>query len=57
MFCGNAPREWLRKYNKYFLVNKNLDEQKMFVVEMFLEGKADNWFQEIKLEKPRITWT
>ena len=23
---------------------------------MFLEGKADNWFQGIKLEKPKLTW-
>ena len=23
---------------------------------MFLKEKADNWFQGIKLEKPRLSW-
>nr|XP_027126124.1 uncharacterized protein LOC113742491 [Coffea arabica] len=27
------------------------------MVEMFLEGKADNWFQEVKLERPNLSWT
>ncbi|XP_027183819.1 uncharacterized protein LOC113782107 [Coffea eugenioides] len=27
-----------------------------FLVEMFLEEKVDNWFQGIKLEKPKLTW-
>ena len=56
MFSGKNPREWIRKFNKYFLLNKVTEEHKLLVVEMFLEGRADNWFQGIKLEKPRLTW-
>ena len=25
-------------------------------MEMFLEGKVDNWYQSIKLEKLRLSW-
>nr|XP_027099356.1 uncharacterized protein LOC113718666 [Coffea arabica] len=56
LFSGENPREWIRKCNKYFLLNKVPDEHKLLLVEMFLEGRADNWFQGIKLEKPRLTW-
>lgn len=28
----------------------------MDVIEVYLEGKVDVWFQGVKLEKCRITW-
>lgn len=44
MFRGDNPREWVRKCNKYFLLNKISKDHKLLVVEIFLKGKADNWF-------------
>ncbi|XP_071917152.1 uncharacterized protein [Coffea arabica] len=32
------------------------DEHKVDVIEMYLEGKADKWFQGVKIEKPRLNW-
>ncbi|XP_071926629.1 uncharacterized protein [Coffea arabica] len=55
MFNGEKPYEWVKKCNKYFMLNKIPEDHKLLVVEMFLEGKADNWFQGIKLEKPKLT--
>lgn len=44
-FSSGNPREWLRKCQKYFLNYQVPENQKLGMVEMFLEGKADNWFQ------------
>ena len=55
MFCGDNSREWLRKCNKYFLLNKIPEDQKLQVVEMFLSGRANNWFHRAKLEKPNMS--
>ena len=52
MFAAGNPREWLRKCQKYFTNYQIPDNQKVEMVEMFLEGKADNWFQGVKLERP-----
>nr|XP_027093474.1 uncharacterized protein LOC113713862 [Coffea arabica] len=57
MFVAGNPREWLRKCQKYFLNYQIPDNQKVEMVEMFLEGKADNWFQGVKLERPHLSWT
>lgn len=56
MFSGENPREWVRKCNKYFLINRTTEEDKLLLVEMFLDGKVDNWFQGIKLERPNLNW-
>nr|XP_027120832.1 uncharacterized protein LOC113737890 [Coffea arabica] len=56
MFSGENPREWIRKRNKYCRNYQIPEDQKVEVIEMYLEGKADNWFQGIKLEKPDLTW-
>lgn len=42
MFSSGSPREWLRKCQKYFLNYQIPVNQKVDLVEMFLEGKADN---------------
>ncbi|XP_027183746.1 uncharacterized protein LOC113782033 [Coffea eugenioides] len=57
MFAAGNPREWLRKCQKYFVNYQIPDNQKVEMVEMFLEGKADNWFQGVKLERPQLSWT
>nr|XP_027067626.1 uncharacterized protein LOC113693266 [Coffea arabica] len=56
MFSAGNPREWLRKCHKYFLNFQILACQKVDLVEMFLDGKADNWFQGVKLAKPGLNW-
>ncbi|XP_071918893.1 uncharacterized protein [Coffea arabica] len=57
MFTGENPREWIRKCNKYCLNYQTPEDQKVEVIEIYLEEKADNWFQGIKLEQPGMTWS
>lgn len=57
MYAAGNPREWLRKCQKYFLNYQIPDSQRVEMVEMFPEGKADNWFQGVKLERPNLSWT
>ncbi|XP_027071670.2 uncharacterized protein [Coffea arabica] len=57
MFASGNPREWLRKCHKYFLNYQIPENQRVDMVEMFLEGRADNWFQGVRLEKPRLNWS
>nr|XP_027120660.1 uncharacterized protein LOC113737665 [Coffea arabica] len=56
LFAGESPREWIRKCNKYCINYQIPKEQKVKVIEMYLEGKAGRWFQGVKAEKPEITW-
>ena len=56
MFSGENPREWIRKCNKYCLNYQIPEDHKMEVIEMYLEGRADNWFQGVKLEKLGLVW-
>nr|XP_027064416.1 uncharacterized protein LOC113690623 [Coffea arabica] len=55
-FSSGNPREWLRKCQKHFLNYQVPPNQKVDLVEMFLEGKVDNWFQGVKLAKPELSW-
>ena len=34
-----------------------LDHQKVEIIEMYLDGMADKWFQGVKLEKPGLSWS
>ena len=56
LFTGENPRDWLRKCNKYFMNYQIPEDQKVEVIEMYLEGKADKWFQGIKIEKLGLCW-
>ena len=56
MFSDGNHKEWLRKCQKYFLNYQVPNNQKVDMMEMFLEVKADNWFQGVKLEKPKLSW-
>ena len=55
MFSSGNPREWVRKCQKYFLNYQIAECHKVDVAEMSLERKADNWFQGVKLAKPRLS--
>ena len=56
LFAGENPRIWLRKCQKYFITYQIPPEQQMEVVEMFLDNKADVWYQGIKVEFPDLSW-
>ena len=57
LFSGENPREWLRKCDKYFMNYQILENQKVEIIEMYLDRRADKWFQGIKLERPGLSWT
>ncbi|WOH05166.1 hypothetical protein DCAR_0624580 [Daucus carota subsp. sativus] len=50
------PRVWLRKCNKFFLFHQVKDSFKCDLVEMYLDGKADTWFQSYKFVKETVSW-
>ena len=50
-FEGDRPQEWIKKCEKYFLVHQLPKDQKLEVVEMFLEGTVEIWFQGNKRSK------
>ncbi|XP_027098929.2 uncharacterized protein [Coffea arabica] len=56
LFSGDNPREWLRKCDKYCWDYQIPEEQKVEVIEIYLEGRADRWFHRVKAERPEITW-
>lgn len=56
-FYGNNPRKWIRKCDKFFLVYQIEEEYKTDVVEMYLEGKVNIWYQSLKLTQGRIAWS
>ncbi|XP_071925383.1 uncharacterized protein [Coffea arabica] len=55
-FEGDRPQEWIRKCEKYFLIHQLPEDQKLEVMEMYLVGKAEIWFQGVKRSKGRISW-
>ncbi|XP_071904064.1 uncharacterized protein [Coffea arabica] len=56
VFDGGNPREWIRKSQKYFHTFHIPDSQKMDMVEIFLEGKADIWYQGFKISRGVTNW-
>nr|XP_017233536.1 PREDICTED: uncharacterized protein LOC108207610 [Daucus carota subsp. sativus] len=55
-FHGEDPRSWLRKCNKFFTINQVHDSLKVDYIEMFLEGRAEIWFQSFKLVQESVSW-
>lgn len=48
-FERDRPREWLRKCEKFFAIFQIGESQKLEVIELYLEGKVDVWYQGLKL--------
>ncbi|KAL4348542.1 hypothetical protein GQ457_17G027610 [Hibiscus cannabinus] len=44
MFDGTNPRGWIKRCQKYFNLLEIPEDQKMDLVAMHLEGKAETWF-------------
>lgn len=55
-FSGEDPRSWIRKCNKFFLFHQVSETLKYDLVEMYLDGKADTWFQSYKFVKGVVSW-
>ena len=49
IFVGDDPRVWLRKCPKFFNVYQIPTQAWIDTIEMYLEGKAEVWFQGLKL--------
>ncbi|CAI9088480.1 OLC1v1022816C1 [Oldenlandia corymbosa var. corymbosa] len=47
-FSGDDPQGWLRKCQKYFQLHRISEAEKLESIELFLDGKADTWYQGIK---------
>nr|CAD1831413.1 unnamed protein product [Ananas comosus var. bracteatus] len=56
MFEGENPRNWVRRCEKYFEIYGIKEQQKLELVTMHLEGRADTWFQGYMAEKGVINW-
>lgn len=56
MFGGEDPRSWLRKCNKFFTIHQLNEKARMELIELYMEGKADIWFQSYKAVKGVVGW-
>ncbi|KAK1395189.1 hypothetical protein POM88_014245 [Heracleum sosnowskyi] len=56
-FGGEDPRTWLRKCDKFFALHKVSEIYKVEIVEMYLESKADVWYQGFKLLHDKFSWS
>jgi len=45
LFSGDDPGSWLFRIERYFNVNRILEEEKLDAVAVCLEGRALHWFQ------------
>lgn len=50
-FSGANPREWLRKCNNFFAIYQINEPWRMEVIELYLEDKAEIWYQSLKMVK------
>ncbi|CAI9088085.1 OLC1v1022321C1 [Oldenlandia corymbosa var. corymbosa] len=46
-FRGDNPQSWLQKCRKYFLMHQILENEKLELIEIFLDGRAEIWYQGI----------
>ena len=44
MFDGDNPREWVRRANKYFQIQRMEEELKSDLAQLHFGGKANIWF-------------
>ena len=55
-FDGNNPRNWIRKCKKYFNIHPMDDDQKLDMVSIHMEGKADTWFHDYQESNDPFSW-
>lgn len=55
-FDGQKPRCWIRNCRIFFHIHPMDDEQKANLASLYLDGKADVWFQDYQSCKPMEVW-
>ncbi|KAL4281537.1 hypothetical protein GQ457_03G002250 [Hibiscus cannabinus] len=55
-FEGQNPRGWIKKCQKYFSIFAIPEHQKIEIASMYLNGKAETWFDGYIMQKYRLTW-
>ncbi|KAG8376226.1 hypothetical protein BUALT_Bualt09G0041000 [Buddleja alternifolia] len=56
-FDGENPRSWILRSNRYFqVINTISEEQKVTLASVYLEGKAELWFQGYMEGKELPSW-
>lgn len=56
-FDGDNPHAWERKCEQYFQLHAILEEMKVSIASMHLEGKACIWYQDYQVGKHFIQWS
>ncbi|XP_026458493.1 uncharacterized protein LOC113359009 [Papaver somniferum] len=56
-FNGDNPRRWVCKCERFIYLKSVAANQQTEVAAMYLEGKADSWFQDFHTGKPYISWS
>ncbi|KAL2497789.1 Uncharacterized protein Adt_23339 [Abeliophyllum distichum] len=51
-FCGESPREWVRKANKYYQLHQILEDLRVRIAETYLKEKVDVWFHGFQSSHP-----
>lgn len=55
-FTGDDPRGWVKRCNRFFNVNPVLEQEKVMLAALHLEGKADNWYMDYLEGRDYIGW-
>ncbi|CAN0908672.1 hypothetical protein LINGRAHAP2_LOCUS25399, partial [Linum grandiflorum] len=55
-FSGSDPSGWLRKCSKLFLIHHIAADQQVDLVSLYLEDRADVWFQGWSSGKETLVW-
>ncbi|XP_026441777.1 uncharacterized protein LOC113340943 [Papaver somniferum] len=56
-FDGDNPRGWIPKSERYFHLNNIEEHLKVNIAAIYLEGKAEKFFLNFQINRPRITWS
>ena len=55
-FGGNNPREWIKKCQRFFLLNPIPYDQRVLFASLHLEGLAETWFQNCFESVEGVSW-
>ncbi len=56
IFTGEQPRNWVRRCERYFDIYGIKEQQKLEIIALHLEAKADTWFQGYIAERESVNW-
>lgn len=55
-FDGTNPREWVKKCQRYFVLNPIVEKQRVLFASMYLVGAAETWFENFFETLEGVTW-